>query len=134
MRPKLFVLTAALGLAAGFAGQWLAARPGATAGVEATASAALAEGERWEYCAVSRAQFPGSVRGGQYWITYFRANNVRVDTIEAGVSENALSKAIYRLGEEGWEMVGQGTLEAGPVRTPTTPTPTALYFKRPRRE
>jgi hypothetical protein len=132
MRPKLFVLTAALGLAAGFAGHWLAGRLGASVGVEARASAARAEDGRWEYCAVTRAQFPGSPRGGQYWISYFRTNNVRVETVEAGVTENALSKAISRLGEDGWEMVGEGALDMGPGRGPTPPQ--AIYFKRLRRE
>lgn len=131
MRPKLFLLTASLGLVAGFAGHRLAGRPGTTVAVEARASAQRAEGDRWEYCALTKAQFPGSVRGGQYWISYFRNNNVRVETIEAGVTENGLAKAIFKLGEEGWELVGEGTLDMGPGRG--TP-PEALYFKRPRRE
>jgi hypothetical protein len=132
MKPKLLLLTAALGLAAGFAGHRLSGRLGASVGVEASASAsaARAQGERWEYCAVTRAQFPGSVRGGQYWIGYFRGNNVRVETIEAGVTENAFSKAVAKLGDEGWELVGEGTLDTGPGRGTTQPL--ALYFKRRR--
>jgi hypothetical protein len=126
MRPKLFVLTAALGLAAGFAGHWLAGRPG----VEAHVGARSATGERWEYCVVTRAQYAGSVRGGQYWIGYFRGNNIRTELVEAGVTEVGLAKAIAKLGEDGWEMVGEGPLDTGPART--TSTPQALYFKRPR--
>lgn len=127
MRPKLLVLTVVLALGAGFAGQTVAERLGGAAGVEA--SARVAQGGRWEYCAVTRAQFVGSPRGGQYWITYFRGNNVRVETVEAGVTENGLAKAVSRLGDEGWEMVGEGTLDIGPGRG--TP-PAALYFKRAR--
>ena len=122
MRPRIWLCAAALALAAGFAGHWLAGREG-------TQARARAAGERWEYCALTKAQYPGSVRGGQYWITYFRGNNVRVETIEAGVTENGVAKAISKLGEEGWEMVGEGTLDIGPGRG--TP-PQALYFKRPR--
>jgi hypothetical protein len=127
MRPKLFVLTVALALGAGFAGHAVAERLSAAAGVEAHAS--RAQGGRWEYCAVTKAQFVGSPRGGQYWITYFRGNNVRVETVEAGAMENGLAKAVSRLGDEGWEMVGEGTLDMGPGRG--TPPP-AIYFKRAR--
>lgn len=129
MSPRLFVLTLALAGAAGFLGHALAGRLSGAAGVEAHASAQRDVGERWEYCAVTRAQFAGSVRGGQYWISYFRGANVRVETVEAGVTENGLAKAVSRLGEEGWEMVGEGTLDMGPGRG--TPPP-ALYFKRQR--
>jgi len=38
-----------------------------------------------------------------------------------------ITKAIARLGEEGWEMVGQGPLD---VRAGTALN--ALYFKRPK--
>ena len=124
----MFVLTAALGLVAGFAGHQLAGWTGA--GAEVHASARIVAGERWEYCVVTRAQFPGSARGGQYWIGYFRGNNMRTELVEAGVSEIGLAKAVSKLGEEGWEMVGEGPLDAGPASSRNTPQ--ALYFKRPR--
>jgi hypothetical protein len=129
MSPRLFVLTLALAAAAGFVGHAAAGRLREAVGVEAQASAPRQEGGRWEYCAVSKAQFVASARAGQYWITYFRGTNVRVETVEAGVTENGMAKAVSRLGEEGWEMVGEGTLDMGPGRG--TP-PTAIYFKRPR--
>lgn len=128
MRPKLLMWTAALALAAGLTGHWLAGWAGV--GAEVRASARSAAGERWEYCVVTRAQYPGSVRGGQYWIGYFRGNTMRTELVEATVSEVGLAKAISKLGEEGWEMVGEGPLDAGPARTSSTPQ--ALYFKRPR--
>lgn len=123
MRSKLFVLAAAL--AAGFVGHALAGGLGAAS--DASAGGAVQAGGRWEYCALTKAQYPGTVRGGQYWISYFRGNNVRVELIEASVSENPVAKAISKLGDEGWEMVGEGGLDMGPGRG--TPGP-ALYFKR----
>lgn len=129
MRPKLFGLIVALALGVGFAGHSFADWLRAAAGTEAHASARRTAGERWEYCAVTKAQFAGSVRGGQYWISYFRGANVRVETVEASVTENGLAKAVSRLGDDGWEMVGEATLDIGPGRG--TP-PEAIYFKRPR--
>jgi hypothetical protein len=87
------------------------------------------EALKWEYCAVTKAQYVGSIRGGQYWISYFRKGNVQVETVEASVQESAVAKAVSKLGEEGWEMVGEGPLE---IRQGGPPggTPTALYFKR----
>ncbi|MCA1636114.1 MAG: response regulator [Acidobacteria bacterium] len=129
MKPKHYVLVFALALLAGFVGRsW----PGdALAPLAAGARASAREesdGPKWEYCAVTKAQFPGSIRGGSYWIVYFRRSTVQVETVEAGVSENALSKAAFKLGEEGWEMVGEGPLE-GKAGTPGA-TPNSLYFKR----
>ena len=79
---------------------------------------------KWEYCAVTKSQYLVSNRGNQYWIAYFRGGRVQVVDVEGGVTGNALSNAIFKLGEEGWEMVGEGTLE---VRSPDNK---ALYFKR----
>src|SRR5687767_12852219 len=132
MKPKHYLLLFVLLLAAVFAGRtsW----PGAalapvTAGARERQRDEDAGGElKWEYCAVTKAQYVGSIRGGLYWISYFRKGNVQVETIEASVHESALAKAVFKLGEEGWEMVGEGPLEVrqgGPGGTPT-----ALYFKR----
>ena len=79
---------------------------------------------KWEYCAITKSQYMASNRGNQYWITYFRSGRVQVVDVEGGVTGSALSNAIFKLGEEGWEMVGEGALE---VRTPDNK---ALYFKR----
>jgi hypothetical protein len=124
MDRKHYVLTAALVLTAAIAG---AASSGAS--LFATASVQARSEERdergkWEYCAVTKPQYAGSSRGNQYWITYFRSGKVQVVDVEGGVTGNALSNAIFKLGEEGWEMVGEGALE---VRTPNNK---ALYFKR----
>ena len=131
MKPKHYLLLVVLLALAAFAGR--SSRPGASlAPLTAEAQERGRDEERdelkWEYCAVTKAQFVGSIRGGQYWISYFRRGNVQVETVEASVQESALAKAVSKLGEEGWEMVGEGPLEVrqgGPGGTPT-----ALYFKR----
>lgn len=85
-----------------------------------------ADGPRWEYCAVSKAQYAGSSRGGVYWISYFREAGVQVVEVEESASDrNGMTRAIARLGEEGWEMVGPGQLD---IRTGTSVN--AIYFKR----
>ena len=83
--------------------------------------------ERWEYCTVSKAGYTASNRGGSYWISYFRDTGVEIVEVEERASEqqgSAVVKAIARLGNEGWEMVGQADL---PVKTGRLE---ALYFKR----
>ena len=83
--------------------------------------------ERWEYCTVSKAGYTASNRGGAYWISYFRDTGVDIVEVEERASEqqgSAVVKAIARLGNEGWEMVGQADL---PVKTGRLE---ALYFKR----
>ena len=50
-----------------------------------------------------------------------------VEVEESASEKNGMTRAIARLGEEGWEMVGQGSLD---VRSGTAVN--ALYFKRPR--
>jgi len=72
--------------------------------------------QRWEYCALTKAVYVGSISGG-------------VEVIE--VEETALERsgpgrAIARLGAEGWELVGEGPLEI------KVHGGRALYFKRPK--
>lgn len=101
-----------------------AANSGGAKGAEESSARA---GARWEYATVSRAGYTGSSRGGMYWISYFKESGVEIVEIEERVSEQQgtqLARAIARLGEEGWEMVGQGEL---PVKTGRFE---AIYFKR----
>lgn len=136
MSRRHFALTIALALAAGFFGSLLAgAARHADGGVVTAARAAGREGEsedgadqRWEYCAVVKAQYGPPSRGDAYWISYFRGERMEVVSVEVPPGGNAFSKAVNRLGTEGWEMVGQGPLE---VRTglPGQPPP-AVFFKR----
>ena len=86
-------------------------------------------GQKWEYCALSKAAYASPARGGLYWISYFHETGVRVVEVQASVTEGsgaAMAKAISKLGDEGWEMVAPGPLEVNQVAT------TALYFKRPK--
>lgn len=134
MSKRQVALTVALALAAGFGGSLLA---GAARRAEAVVNASPAAAPRksdegaWEYCAVLRAQYPASSRE-VYWISYFRGERMAVENVEAPPGGNAFSKAVNKLGLEGWEMVGQGPLE---VRTglPAQTTP-AIFFKRRRGE
>jgi hypothetical protein len=83
----------------------------------------------WEYCAVVKAQYPGSVRL-VYWIAYFRGDAVRTEPVEADLGGNAFAKAVAKLGQDGWEMVGEGPLEIRPGAPGGTQT--AIFFKRPK--
>jgi len=83
--------------------------------------------DRWEYCALSRAAV-GASRGGLYSITYFRDGGAQlVEAEELATERYGPARAIAQLGQEGWEMVGEGPLEARAGAT------NAIYFKRPRR-
>lgn len=101
--------------------------PAAGTSIVKTESASLSAGSKWEYCAVSRSGYTGSSRGGQYWISYFKTTGLEIVEVEEKVSEQQgtqMARAISKLGEEGWEMVGQGEL---PVSTGKFG---AIYFKR----
>ena len=92
-----------------------------------TTAQSPASKRKWEYCSLTKAAYPGSTRGGLYWISYFRDAGVQVVEIEEQDTERGgPSKAIAKLGEEGWEMVGQGPLE---IRQGGL---NAIYFKRPK--
>jgi hypothetical protein len=125
MRGKHLLPTIVLALVAGVVGHALRGEPSShAAGMRADADAADLQ---WEYCAVLKAQYVGSPQGGIYWIVYFRGEGVRTEDVKAGPMGNAFAKAVTKLGEEGWDMVGEGPLE---VRPGPGGTPTAVFFKR----
>lgn len=80
----------------------------------------LAAVQKWEYCAITddiviRDQVFG-VTGAAVIISYFGLNGRRQETVEyrpaqpsqsrQPYKDEALAKAMAKLGEEGWEMVG----------------------------
>jgi hypothetical protein len=128
MNRRHYLLTVALSLAAGLAGHalygWLAAPPAARA-------AGPRRESQWEYCAVVRAP-TGDPRRQIYWVEYFKGEGARREPVEASLSGNSFAKAVARLGEDGWEMVGEGSYEAVPGLRPgpNAAAPTAVFFKR----
>ncbi|HYY99546.1 MAG TPA: hypothetical protein VE642_13175 [Pyrinomonadaceae bacterium] len=124
MSGKHLLPTIVLALAAGFAGHALRGEPSTrAAGPGAPDPADL----QWEYCAVVKAQYVGSPQGGVYWVAYFKGEGVRTEDVRVGPTGNAFAKAVAKLGEDGWDMVGQGPLEIRPGPGGTT---TAVFFKR----
>ncbi len=94
-----------------------------TPGAEAAAESPV---QRWEYCVVTKSAYVGG-RAGVYWITYYRDSGVHVVDVEDNATTNAASaKAVARLGNEGWEMVGAGPMDVRGAKLD------GLYFKRPK--
>ncbi|MBA3805545.1 MAG: hypothetical protein H0X14_07530 [Acidobacteria bacterium] len=126
MSRKNCFLIIVLALVAGFAGQMIYGGLVSPRTAEASADDSRLQ---WEYCAVTKAQFAGTARGGAYWISYFKSNgSVEVLTVETGPTGNAFAKAAAKLGDEGWDMVGEGPLEIRPGQPGGTPA--AIFFKR----
>jgi hypothetical protein len=131
MNRKQSMLALAVLLIAGLLGGALFSGrlPGITttqAQQQATSSKIFA-GQKWEYCALTKAAYVASNRGGLYWISYFRDSGVQVVEIEdTALERNGPAKAIAKLGDEGWEMIAEGPLDLrqGELK--------ALYFKRPK--
>ena len=131
MNRRHYLLTAALALCASLAGHALYGALASPRAAEARAGG-QPRGVEWEYCALVKAQTPGAVRV-VYWIVNFKGEGVRVEPVEAtGVSSNSFGKAFAKLGDEGWEMVGEGPLPVGPDPRPGPPAgaPSAYFFKR----
>lgn len=93
--------------------------------------------QKWEYCAITGASYAGTNFGsrGIAVIRYFQAGGYKDETIEFvpdmgqrsenGIYENgALSKAIAKLGDEGWELVSK--------EPNTDKIRNIFYFKRPK--
>jgi hypothetical protein len=127
MSNKRYALTTALVMIAGLiggltSGRFITATPTQAQQVEVSKTT---HGQKWEYCALTKAAYVGSSKGGLYWISYFRDSGVQVIEVEdSALEKNGPAKALARLGAEGWEMVGQGPLE---IRQGGL---NALYFKR----
>jgi len=130
MTGRHFLLTLTLALAGGFAGHALYAALASPRVASAHAASAASDEGQWEYCAVVKAQYAGSVRL-VYWIAYFKSEGVKTEDVETGLSGNAFAKAVAKLGQDGWEMVGAGPLEVRPeIRPGPLTSPNAVFFKR----
>jgi hypothetical protein len=129
MNGRHYLLTVVLSLSAGLAGHALYGRLPSEPAAEARAAAEPRESQ-WEYCAVVKGQV-GTPRLF-YWITYFRGEGVRTETVEAALGGNSFAKAVAKLGEDGWEMVGEGPLDLRPDPRPGSAgfAPTGVFFKR----
>ena len=83
---------------------------------------------KWEYCAITRAAVSASLPRGSYTLTYFRTSGADSTSIEETATDRgALARTIAKLGDDGWELVGEGRLE---LRSNLSGV--ALYFKRHR--
>ena len=131
MNRRHYLLTVALSLAAGLAGHALYGSLAALPAAHARAAAEPRRESQWEYCAVVKAQGPPTPRLF-FWITYFRDEGMKTETIEATLGGSSYAKAIAKLGTDGWEMVGEGPLDIRPDPRPgaSANAPTALFFKR----
>lgn len=130
MNRRHYLLTVALSLSAGLAGHALYGLLPAPRPAEARAAAEPRDSQ-WEYCAIVKSQAVPTPRLF-YWITYFKGEGVKTETIEAGLGGNSYAKAIAKLGEEGWEMVGEGPLDVRPDPRPgpSSGALNAIFFKR----
>lgn len=130
MNRKQYTLALALLLIAGLLGGALSGRLLAVTPAQAQPQATPSKtftGQKWEYCALTKAAYVASNRGGLYWISYFRDTGVQVVEIEdTALERNGPAKAIAKLGDEGWEMITEGPLDIrqGELK--------ALYFRRPK--
>ena len=129
MNRRHYLLTVVLSLAAGLAGHalygTLSPEPAARAAAEPRRDA------QYEYCAVVKSQALPTPRLF-FWIVYFKEEGTKTETVEATLGGSSYGKAIAKLGEDGWEMVGEAPLDIRPDPRPTAPgsAPTALFFKR----
>ena len=117
MNRRHYLLTIALSLAAGLAGHALYGPLAATGAARAGAPAGPRREAQWEYCAVVRSQAATTPRVF-FWITYFKEEGMRTETVEASFGGNSFAKAVAKLGEDGWEMVGDGPADIRPDPRP----------------
>ena len=139
MNKKMYLLTAVLALVTGFLGGLTLNKIQVTQSVQAQVAEEIRTNVRkWEHCSVSPVngvtQDAGKVKGAAI-ISYVTGSGYRTEKVEAtvdgGVSamnlatSNALAKAVSKLGDEGWEMVGEGTL-----LPESSGNQKVLYFRR----
>ncbi len=95
--------------------------------------------QKWEYCTVDNSTTTSTDFGktvSYLRICYLRSDGYQCETVQATVDKDqriggnlsdnaATAKVVAKLGDEGWQMVGEGTPFLQGERK-------ALYFKRPK--
>ncbi len=142
MNKKMYLLTTAFALVAGLLGGLVLNKLQVTQPVQSQAAVENQPTVRkWEHCSVSPVnsitQSGGKVIGTAL-ISYVSGNGYRTEKVEATIdgsqsamnlaTSNAVAKAVSKLGDEGWEMVGEGTILAE-----SSEGPKVLYFRRSKR-
>jgi hypothetical protein len=85
--------------------------------------------QKWEHCCVGPIKESSGWKGHYPKLSFFEPDGLEEESIKASggsTEEDVLAATIARLGEEGWEMVGCGTLGSGQGINMHY-----LYFKRP---
>ena len=139
MNKKMYLLTTALTMVVGLLGGLMLNKVQVMQPVHAQVAEENQTGVRkWEHCSIlpvnSLSQSAGKATGTAL-ISYVSGSGYRTEKVEAtvdgGVSamnlatSNALAKAVSKLGDEGWEMVGEGTLLPD-----SSGNQKVLYFRR----
>ena len=84
---------------------------------------------RWEYCAVSDVGYTVEAGGktvNTAKICYYQHSGCRERVVEGASEREALARGVATLGEEGWEMIGEGPFNSDTRKLGL------LYFKRRR--
>lgn len=88
--------------------------------------------KKWEYCSVTHTL--SSKQDRTYYvaqISYHRPAGAQQENFESIFLDEAMSKALAKLGEDGWEMTGVAAFSFSDSNGYGTPK-TTLYFKRPK--
>jgi hypothetical protein len=131
------VLILAVILAGAVAGGVIAINPFGPSSVQAN-QGGRGSAQKWEHCAITNASFSGGGFNtrGVATIRYFQADGWKEEAVdfvpdlgykryEHRLYENgAMSKAIAKLGDEGWEMVS--------TNQDSNYNVSSIYFKRPK--
>jgi hypothetical protein len=109
---------------------------GAAVAIHSNGSAQTQRGQvrQWDYCAINSIGYGKDANQTVATLTYLIGSGVRTEQIVGdepspgtyGSIPTAVSKAITKLGSDGWEMVGNGNVMAGSTWLG------GLFFKRPR--
>lgn len=92
--------------------------------------------QKWEYCAVGPVKVSQTLEGHYPWMINFKNEGLYANRIQKQGQLNErdiLAQTIAKLGDEGWEMVGMGTVPGAGSGEHNEPAH-LIYFKRPKSE